>query len=83
MVVGLENLTLVSDEVKEETRKVALQGGGGGVMKSPTEPTEEEEGRKRRQLRWRIGELEFEAMMRQLDNMVRCRGSLSSTPHFH
>ncbi|XP_067657469.1 gamma-adducin-like isoform X4 [Haliotis asinina] len=50
---GLDNLVLVDDETRKETFKVASQGGGGVDVT----------GR-----RWKTGELEFEALMRQLDN---------------
>ncbi len=55
MACGLDNIIQVSDEIKEEVQKVVQQGGGGVAGG----------GRK-----WKIGEIEFEAMMRQLDNMV-------------
>ncbi|XP_038071158.1 alpha-adducin-like isoform X2 [Patiria miniata] len=76
MSVGLDNLILVSDAVKEETREVAVKGGGGVIK--PTSP--EEEGEKRRERRWKIGELEFEAMMRQLDNMGHRTGFVYHQP---
>ncbi len=52
---GLDNLALVDDDTRKETFKLGSQGGGG------VEGT----GRK-----WKTGELEFEALMRQLDNAV-------------
>ncbi|XP_022086694.1 gamma-adducin-like isoform X2 [Acanthaster planci] len=76
MSAGLDNLILVSDAVKEATRNVAVKGGGGVIM--PTSP--EEEGEKRREKRWKIGELEFEAMMRQLDNMGHRTGYVYHQP---
>jgi hypothetical protein len=53
--VGLENLVLVDEETQEKTFKVGSQGGGGV----------DSSGRK-----WRCGELEWEALMRTLDNAV-------------
>ncbi|XP_059173324.1 protein hu-li tai shao-like [Physella acuta] len=50
---GLENIVIPSEEVREKTYRVASQGGGGV----------ESTGRK-----WKLGELEFEALMRTLDN---------------
>lgn len=53
---GLDNIILVDDEVRQKTFAVGSQGGGGV----------DTSGRK-----WKPGELEFEALMRQLDNAVR------------
>ncbi|RUS72569.1 hypothetical protein EGW08_019674, partial [Elysia chlorotica] len=53
MPVGLDNIVTPSEEAREQAFKVASSGGGG------VETT----GRK-----WKIGELEFEALMRTLDN---------------
>lgn len=55
LVCGLDNIILVSDEIKEKVQKVVSKGSGGVSTGM---------GRK-----WKVGELEFEAMMRQLDNM--------------
>lgn len=46
---------MVSEEIKKLTFQVGSQGGGGV----------DTGGRK-----WKTGELEFEAVMRQLDNVV-------------
>uniref|UniRef100_A0A0B7BGN0 Class II aldolase/adducin N-terminal domain-containing protein n=1 Tax=Arion vulgaris TaxID=1028688 RepID=A0A0B7BGN0_9EUPU len=51
--VGLDNIVIPSAEAREQTYKVANQGGGGV----------DSTGRK-----WKTGELEFEALMRTLDN---------------
>ena len=56
MACGLDNIIQLSDEIKEAVQKVVQQGGGGVSAGG---------GRK-----WKMGEIEFEAMMRQLDNMV-------------
>ncbi|XP_061194287.1 alpha-adducin-like isoform X3 [Saccostrea echinata] len=50
---GLDNIILVDDEVRRKTFAVGSQGGGGV----------DTSGKK-----WKTGELEFEALMRQLDN---------------
>ena len=57
MPAGLDNLILVSPEIREKTARIANQTGGGGVDTS---------GKK-----WKCGELEYEAYMRLLDNAVR------------
>lgn len=54
---GIDNLVQVSDESRRQAFLVGSQGGGGVDMGSG--------GRK-----WRVGELEFEALMRLLDNAV-------------
>lgn len=58
MTAGIDHLIQVSSEIAEKTREVASQGGGGVQGDDQIK-------------KWRWGELEFEAMMRQLDNMVR------------
>ncbi|KAH9520263.1 Alpha-adducin [Bulinus truncatus] len=50
---GLDNIVIPSEEAREQAFKTANQGGGGV----------ESTGRK-----WKLGELEFEALMRTLDN---------------
>ena len=56
MPFGLDNLVLIDDEVRRKTFEIG-QRGGGGVNTAKKE--------------WGIGELEFEALMRMLDNSVR------------
>lgn len=58
MPVGLDNIVIPSAAAREQTHRVANQGGGGV----------DSTGRK-----WKIGELEFEALMRTLDNSVSCQ----------
>ncbi|XP_035824176.1 nervous system adducin isoform X6 [Aplysia californica] len=53
MPAGLDNIILPGQEARDQAFRVANQGGGGV----------ESTGRK-----WKIGELEFEALMRTLDN---------------
>ena len=55
MPAGLDNLILIGEEIKKRTFQLGSQGGGGV----------DTGGRK-----WKSGELEFEAIMRQLDNVV-------------
>lgn len=55
MPAGMDNLVLVSQDVKQKTFSIANQGGGGV----------DSSGKK-----WKLGELEFEAQMRILDNAV-------------
>ena len=53
---GLDNIILVEDEVRRKTFSVGSQGGGGVDTSGKM---------------WKTGELEFESLMRQLDNAVR------------
>jgi len=53
MPYGLDNLVLIDDEVRRKTYEIG-QRGGGGVNTAKKE--------------WGVGELEFEALMRKLDN---------------
>lgn len=58
---GLDNIVLVDEEVQRKTYAVGSQGGGGV----------DTSGKK-----WKTGELEFEALMRQLDNAVRTKSEI-------
>lgn len=55
MPAGLDNLVLVNEETQKKTFTIANQNGGGV----------DTSGRK-----WKTGELEFEALMRMMDNCV-------------
>jgi hypothetical protein len=55
MPACVDNLMLVSQEIKQRTFATANQGGGGV----------DSSGKK-----WKIGEMEFEAQMRLMDNAV-------------
>ena len=52
---GIANLIQVSKEIGERVQEVVTQGGGG-VSKNGKQ--------------WRMGEMEYEAFMRMLDNQV-------------
>ncbi|XP_064630242.1 alpha-adducin-like isoform X3 [Lineus longissimus] len=54
--IGLDNIVQVDDATKQKVQETVKTGGGGVDMKS-------QGGRK-----WKIGEMEFEALMRLLDN---------------
>ena len=62
MPAGVDNLVLISDGARKKAYDVA-RGGAGGVNSKEGEPTSERK-------KWRIGEMEFEALMRSLDNAV-------------
>jgi len=65
MPAGLDNLLMPSEEAREQAFKIGNQGGGG-VHSS---------GRK-----WRTGELEFESLMRTLDNSGYRTGHVYKLP---
>ena len=56
---GLENLILVSEEIQRKTFAIGNKGGGGVNTGKQ---------------QWKLGEFEFEAVMRQLDNAVSIIG---------
>ncbi|XP_076064522.1 adducin 1-like protein hts isoform X3 [Oratosquilla oratoria] len=62
--LGLDNCILVSDEARVAAYETARRGGGG--VDSKQEGGAEGKGPKER--KWKVGELEFEALMRTLDN---------------
>jgi len=53
MPLGIDNLVMIDDETRRKTYEIG-QKGGGGVNTAKKE--------------WTVGELEFEALMRMLDN---------------
>ncbi|XP_041368992.1 alpha-adducin-like isoform X3 [Gigantopelta aegis] len=61
---GIDNLILVDDETRKKTFVTASQGGGGVSANK----------------KWRPGELEFEALMRQLDNAGFRTGHVYKNP---
>ncbi|KAB7495796.1 Protein hu-li tai shao [Armadillidium nasatum] len=63
--LGLDNLVLVSDEAKQAAYETARRSGAGGVD-SKQEGGASQQGQKER--KYKVGEIEFEALMRTLDN---------------
>lgn len=67
MPVGLENLVMVSEEARKQVYEAAHRTG---------EAKQQEDGSTvihgKRERRWKVGDLEFEALMRMLDNSVSC-----------
>ncbi|VDM37670.1 unnamed protein product [Toxocara canis] len=70
---GLENLVIPDEKAVERAYKTARRGGGG-VNRSPAKDGDG------RQINWRIGELEWEAWMRVLDNAGYRTGHLYRQP---
>ena len=53
---GVDNLVICEESAREQVKEV-VKTGGGGVASD--------------QMKWKVGEMEFEAWMRLLDSMVR------------
>ena len=64
--LGLDNLIVVNDEARQAAYETSRKGGGG--VDSKSEGGASGQGSKER--KWKVGELEFEALMRSLDNAV-------------
>ncbi|KAG8235013.1 hypothetical protein J437_LFUL015676 [Ladona fulva] len=83
MPMGIDNLILISDESRKQVYEAARRAGGA------PDPSKQhhEEGKgegdakiEKREKRWRVGELEFEALMRMLDNAGFRTGYLYRRP---
>ncbi|KAK8392101.1 hypothetical protein O3P69_017612 [Scylla paramamosain] len=62
--LGLDNLITVTDEARHAAFEVARRGAGGVDSKQEGGPT----GQGPKERKWKVGELEFEALMRSMDN---------------
>ena len=60
MSAGMDNLVLMSESAKKQVADVANRSGGGV-------DSAQKDGAPKK---WKTGELEFEAWMRMLDNLV-------------
>ncbi|TRY77416.1 hypothetical protein TCAL_12434 [Tigriopus californicus] len=67
MPMGLDNLVLIEDDVRRKVFERGQMGGGG--VNSTSEGGPDGSGDKKKRT-WGVGELEFEALMRNLDNSV-------------
>ncbi|XP_059084089.1 protein hu-li tai shao-like isoform X2 [Tigriopus californicus] len=65
MPMGLDNLVLIEDDVRRKVFERGQMGGGG--VNSTSEGGPDGSGDKKKRT-WGVGELEFEALMRNLDN---------------
>ncbi|RXG56972.1 Protein hu-li tai shao [Armadillidium vulgare] len=75
--LGLDNLVLVSDEAKQAAYETARRSGAGGVD-SKQEGGASQQGQKER--KYKVGEIEFEALMRTLDNAGLRTGFIYKRP---
>lgn len=66
MPYGIDNLVLIDDDARRKAFEVSQRGGGGVDAKS--EGGADGSGKKTK--KWSVGEMEFEALMRALDNDV-------------
>lgn len=78
MPVGLENLSLISDEEKKAIYEASRKGlvtpaSGAASTAAAVEPSPLAE---KLEKRWRIGGTEFEALMRMLDNAVSTKRNI-------
>lgn len=73
---GLENLYTIDETARRKTFELAQLGGGGVDSKSEGGPDGSGDKKKRK---WTVGEMDFEALMRMLDNAVRSKKILFSS----
>jgi adducin len=72
MVVGIENMQMLSEESIKQVRSI-IKSAGLQVQGKPDDSNDKEQKTDEAKARkWKIWDLEFEARMRMLDNAVRC-----------
>ncbi|CAB4065459.1 ADD [Lepeophtheirus salmonis] len=79
MPYGLDNLVVIDEESRTAAFEVSQRGGGGVDSKSETDP----DGNREKTIesrKWGVGEMEFEALMRMLDNAGYRTGYLYRYP---
>ncbi len=67
MPLGLDNLNVIDEDTRRKVYEMGQRGGGGVDSKTEGGPDGSGEKKKRR---WAVGEMDFEALMRMLDNAV-------------
>jgi hypothetical protein len=72
---GLDNLYTIDEATRRKTYEIAQKGGGGVDSKTEGGPDGSGDKKKRK---WGVGDLDFEAVMRMLDNAVSCGFKQSS-----
>ena len=65
MPLGIDNLITIDEPTRRRVFETGQQGGGGASSGTGGS------GPKAQQKVWGVGELDFEALMRMLDNAVR------------
>lgn len=76
MPLGVENLVLVSDETRKQVYEAARRPPDS-TPKQSQEATDGPATAAKKEKQWRVGSVEFEALMRMLDNAVSTITSLS------
>lgn len=77
MPLGVENLVLVSDETRKQVYEAARRPPDA-IPKQLQDATDGPATATKKERQWRIGGVEFEALMRMLDNAVSRITSLLS-----
>ena len=70
MPIGVDNLVLIDESTRRRVFEMGQRGGGG--VNSLTEGGPDGSGEKKKR-HWGVGEMDFEALMRMLDNQVRTK----------
>jgi adducin len=68
MPMGLDNIITIEESTRRKVFEMGQRGGGG--VDSLTEGGPDGRGDKRKNKKWGVGEMDFEALMRMLDNAV-------------
>lgn len=72
MPIGLDNIQLMTDETKEKIRDLVINGAQRQLSKAEEMPGGDEDKEraepKEKPKKWKVWDLEFEALMRMLDN---------------
>jgi adducin len=76
MPLGVENLVLVSDETRKQVYEAARRAPDA-MPKQSQDATDGPTTAPKKEKQWRVGGVEFEALMRMLDNAVSTITSLS------
>merc|ERR1719273_1911454 len=74
--LGIDNLITIDEPTRRKVFERSQRGGGGTNSKSEGGP----DGSGAKQKSWSVGEMEFEAMMRMLDNAGYRTGYIFKTP---
>lgn len=84
MVVGIENMQMLSEEAIKQVRSI-IKSAGVQVQGKPDDGDKEQKTDEAKARKWKIWDLEFEARMRMLDNAVTITrlmaGSISRLMH--
>jgi len=76
--LGIDNLVLIDEPTRRKVFEAGQQGGGG--VDSLSEGGPDGSGEKGRKRKWGVGEMEFEALMRMMDNAGYRTGYIYKQP---